>query len=256
MKSTEKTKEQLMLQEAIKSGSESETHFREILENSLVASYKRNLKTNKYEYLSPVFTKLTGYTPDDMMALPLDEAVSLVHIDDRPEIYRIIDSAKSGVAGQFYQVDFRFKHKGDGRYRWLFSECTVINDVEGCPSVMVGSISDISNRKQTEEELRNTKWRMECIIQAANIGTWEWNLQTGETTINAKWAEIVGYSLSELEPVSINTWYLLVHPSDLEQSQEIFHKHFTGELPFYECCLLYTSPSPRDRQKSRMPSSA
>ena len=32
------------------------------------------------------------------------------------------------------------------------------------------------------------------------------------------------------------------------------------KLPFYNgfhwCCLLYTSPSPRDRQKSRMPSSA
>ena len=31
-----------------------------------------------------------------------------------------------------------------------------------------------------------------------------------------------------------------------------------GDLEYvhYECCLLYTSPSPRDRQKSRMPSSA
>ena len=34
------------------------------------------------------------------------------------------------------------------------------------------------------------------------------------------------------------------------------HLRFTGALDLYDVCLLYTSPSPRDRQKSRMPSSA
>ena len=30
----------------------------------------------------------------------------------------------------------------------------------------------------------------------------------------------------------------------------------TDLLPNYKCCLLYTSPSPRDKRQSRMPSSA
>ena len=58
------------------------------------------------------------------------------------------------------------------------------------------------------------------IIENANLGTWEWNIQTGETVFNDQWAEIVGYTLEELSPVSIETWEKLSHPNDLKNSKE------------------------------------
>ena len=45
---------------------ESESRLREVLENSLDASYKRNLQTKSYDYLSPVFSRISGYTPEEM----------------------------------------------------------------------------------------------------------------------------------------------------------------------------------------------
>jgi PAS domain S-box-containing protein len=55
------------------------------------------------------------------------------------------------------------------------------------------------------------------IIDGTRIGTWEWNVQTGETAFNERWAEIVGYTLAELAPVSIQTWLDLAHPDDLQE---------------------------------------
>ncbi len=75
---------------------------------------------------------------------------------------------------------------------------------------------------------------LQFIIEGSNLGTWEWNVQTGETVFNARWAEIIGYSLEELSPVSIETWKNFTHPEDLEKSGAELQRHFAGETEFYE----------------------
>ncbi len=72
------------------------------------------------------------------------------------------------------------------------------------------------------------------IIQGTNLGTWEWNVQTGETIFNERWAEIIGYTLDELKPASIDTWIKYAHPDDLKGSNKKLEKHFAGETEFYE----------------------
>lgn len=84
--------------------------------------------------------------------------------------------------------------------------------------------------EERTSELKEQKQRLADIITGTNVGTWEWNVQTGETVFNERWAEIVGYRLAELEPISIQTWMELVHPDDLKMSGELLEKHFKGEL--------------------------
>jgi PAS domain S-box-containing protein len=51
---------------------------------------------------------------------------------------------------------------------------------------------------------------------------------------NERWAEIVGYKLEELYPISTNTWRKLCHPEDLDFSNKELEKHFKGEIDFYD----------------------
>ena len=94
---------------------------------------------------------------------------------------------------------------------------------------------DITDLKTAEQILREERQRLASIIQGTNVGTWEWNIQTGETTFNDIWAQIVGYTLNELAPVSIKTWEALANPGDIKQSSDLLERHFSGELPFYDC---------------------
>lgn len=98
----------------------------------------------------------------------------------------------------------------------------------------VWSFRDITKSKQAAEALEKSKWRLENIIEATHVGTWEWNVQTGETVFNEAWARIIGYTLDELAPVNIKTWERLVHPDDLKQSASLLERHFAGELPYYD----------------------
>ncbi|HAE22280.1 MAG TPA: hypothetical protein DCG47_08160 [Spirochaetaceae bacterium] len=94
---------------------------------------------------------------------------------------------------------------------------------------------NISDRKQVEESLLAERQRLAGIIEGTNIGTWEWNVQSGETTFNERWAEMIGYTLDELAPISIATWGSFAHPEDLIKSEKLLGRHFSGELPYYEC---------------------
>ncbi|MGM0656209.1 MAG: PAS domain S-box protein, partial [Thermodesulfobacteriota bacterium] len=101
-------------------------------------------------------------------------------------------------------------------------------------SRVIVSIVDITGQKQAEAALKKEHLRLENIIEGAQVGTWEWNIQTGEVVFNETWAEMVGYSLDELSPVSIRTWEKLAHPDDLKQSEQLIERHIAGELPLYD----------------------
>ena len=88
---------------------------------------------------------------------------------------------------------------------------------------------------EARSSLNHERRRLAHIIEGTHVGTWEWNIQTGATDGNPRLAEIVGYTLDELAPISIDTWAQLAHPDDLKRSGELLKKHFAGELPYFDC---------------------
>lgn len=85
-----------------------------------------------------------------------------------------------------------------------------------------------NNPKSDNEEC------LELIINATGAGTWDWQVQTGELTFNNRWAEIIGYSVAELQPMNFDMWADTLHPADLVNVQDLLEKHRSDELDFYE----------------------
>jgi PAS domain S-box-containing protein len=123
---------------------------------------------------------------------------------------------------------------GKREVRTCITTKTLYTDISG-NKFLVGVINDITERKKAEDLRVFEKQRLSFIIEGTNVGTWEWNVQTGETIFNEQWARHMGYSLDELAPVNIDTWIRLTHPEDLRVSEELLQKHFRGELENYEC---------------------
>jgi PAS domain S-box-containing protein len=93
----------------------------------------------------------------------------------------------------------------------------------------------VIERTRTQRELKRERFRLAATLDGTNVGTWEWNIQSGEARFNERWAQIIGYSLQELEPVSIDTWEKYLHPEDLPACNALLERHFRGETEFYEC---------------------
>jgi PAS domain S-box-containing protein len=87
--------------------------------------------------------------------------------------------------------------------------------------------------RQRTEAIQRQEARLANIIEGGDLGTWEWNLETGEVTINDRWAEMLGYRRDEIEPVTFEWWASRVHPEDLAACEEAIRGHRNGEAPSY-----------------------
>lgn len=110
---------------------------------------------------------------------------------------------------------------------------TVVRKTLRAPYVDLNN--EIVVRKAAEARAEEQRQRLDEIIWGTDVGTWEWNVRTGEVAFNERWANIVGYTLDELQPLSIETWTSLAHPDDLKRSDERLAKVFSGETDHYEC---------------------
>ena len=98
--------------------------------------------------------------------------------------------------------------------------------------------SDIANhasRSALALALQESERRARLVIEGTGVGTWQWNVQTGDTIFNERWAQIIGYTLEELGPTTIDTWLNLAHPDDLAHSGALLNAHFLGEIESYNC---------------------
>ncbi|WP_127844669.1 PAS domain S-box protein [Psychroflexus aestuariivivens] len=97
-----------------------------------------------------------------------------------------------------------------------------------------GSFQDITETKQNKNKLKHERERLNNIINGTNLGTWEWNVDTGETMFNERWAEMIGYNLEDISPISVKKWNSFTHPDDLEKSEYALNEHFRLETDFYQ----------------------
>jgi PAS domain S-box-containing protein len=100
--------------------------------------------------------------------------------------------------------------------------------------ILARQIVQLLELREANSALAQERELLDDVLKGANLGTWRWNVQTGETIFNERWAEILGYSLAELAPVSVDTWLSLLHPEDAKVSWTLLEQHFSGELEFYE----------------------
>lgn len=113
-------------------------------------------------------------------------------------------------------------------------------DNDGRCTHLVGSVHNITDLKNTEKKLIKEKQILANILEGTNAGTWDWNIQTGEVKLNERWAEIIGYTLKDLEPIDIKTWNDNVHPDDLPYADALLDKHFKGELDYFD--VIFRQP--------------
>lgn len=90
-------------------------------------------------------------------------------------------------------------------------------------------------RRESEAALQDERQRLAWVLKATRPGIWEADLSAGTLQVDARWAEIVGYTLEELQPVTISTWERLVHPDDLQEAYRVSGLHIEGHIPYYEC---------------------
>ncbi|MCJ8163363.1 PAS domain S-box protein [Pontibacter sp. E15-1] len=163
-----------------------------------------------------------------------DLATALTFYDDEQSIRKINKVVARAIEhGTPYDVKVRIRTH-QGRSRWVRA-IGQTEFAEGKCTRLYGTFQDVNTEKVAKTALLQEKEKLQHVLQGTNAGTWEWNVQTGETVFNQRWAAIVGYTLEELSPISIQTWIDLCHPEDMELSNKLLNECFEKKSEYYNC---------------------
>ena len=140
----------------------SEARLMMTVQGSHIGIWDWNLTTGSI-YFSPQWKSQLGHD-DHTLTNAFEEWRMRIHPEDQPFVHKTIQSCLDGDQSHF-EIEHRLHHQ-DGNYRWILSRGSVIRDVYGVASRMVGIHIDTTERKRSEEELRAAKESAEAASKA------------------------------------------------------------------------------------------
>lgn len=184
------------------------------------------------------WAEIVGYTLEELQPFTIERWVELVHPDD-------LEVSNKGLEDHwehrtdFYQVEVRMRHK-QGHWVWILSMGKVMEwDQDHKPVRMLGTHLDITESREARIQLEESRQQLQLIIDNIEVGTWDWNMETGYITINDRWASQLGFSVDEVTPLTIDNWPNFIHQEDLIGVEDRLERHFSGKDPIYEAELRY-----------------
>ncbi len=177
--------------------------------------YVYDLVEQENVYVNNQIGELLGYTPAEIRDMGKELFPRIMHPDDLarvPELHKRFDSAEDG---EILGIEYRLLHK-DGEYHWFYGRETVFNrnaDASASPRQIIGTVVDITNLKQTQEELRSSNERFQLASRAVDSVIYDWDITINSVIRTEGVTSILAYSLEEVEP-TIEWWMQLVHPED------------------------------------------
>ncbi len=215
--------ERKQMEEAL---SQSEARFRSVLNNSPDLVYRMDLRTGKYDYLSPASRALLGYSPEEYTALSLEEDLEIVHPEDRD---MLLENCLNIVThpreeGKYSRIEYRALHRELG-YRWFSDSRAVIYDDRNAPVAVIGNLRDITEHKQAEEAVRESERKFRSVLEHSVDVIYQLNLKTGTYDyVSPSSIEALGYSPEELIAFGFEKATSVIHPDDVEMVREHFNK--------------------------------
>ena len=95
------------------------------------------------------------------------------------------------------------------------------------------TLRDITDRLEAEQALQRSEERLDLALKGANLGVWDWNMQTAEVHHDTQWLEMLGYNEDEIES-NFESWEQHLHPQDKSSVLKTLHDHLDGLTPFYQ----------------------
>jgi len=131
-----------------------------------------------------------------------------------------MDIVRRKNAGEMHKQAFEYRemHR-DGHYIWISSNSAPEAwDAQGRPTKFIGTDTDITNRKQTEERARGLAHRLQATLEVSGIGVFEGNLLTGELFWDDRIFEIFGIERRDGALHAVD-WENALHPEDAPEAR-------------------------------------
>lgn len=201
---------------------ESERRWATLAQISPVGIFRTDL-LGKCHYVNERWCEIAGLSVEDALGKGWRSAV-------HPEDLERIDSQVKQIIPEYlpFEYEFRFVHP-NGRINWVFSQAVPETEDDDQVIGYVGTVTDITGRKQSEQALRESEERFQAMAENAPVMIWVSGSDRLRTYLNSGWLEFTG---RRIEQELGNGWTQGVHPEDIEHCLETYITAFDAREPF------------------------
>jgi PAS domain S-box-containing protein len=185
-----------------------------------------DISSNKMHYSNGMF-QMFGYKQSDVENVA-DWWKQKIHPDDQASVSAAVKELFEKKETNL-QIEYRFR-SADGSYKDVLDRGFLLTDKEGNPLRMIGAMQDISERKKTENEIKQINERFELATRAINDAVFEWDIVEDTTYWGEGLETIFGHkrTVGRMDP---SIWSKNVHPDELEDLKESLRHSFAKHLP-------------------------
>lgn len=199
-----------------------EERLKIIVEASELGTWELNLEENKIHYSSRYVEIVTGHKKN--IELKHTDILSYIHPDDlqmRNQAYN--EALITGLINYELRVIWH-----DKSIHWLEAKGKVFFDVEKNPVKLLGTVRDITEEKNHQQELEESEKRFRSLTESIPQLIWETDEKGNSLFVSGKWAEYTGI------PPEEQSWKSIIHPDDFDENMRVWsHSLATGEI--YKC---------------------
>jgi PAS domain S-box-containing protein len=169
---------------------ENEERLRLAIESTQLGTWEYYPLTGELHW-SPECRKIYGLLNDQ----EVDMSVFDEHIyeDDKQHVIQQIEEAMNPAGNGAYDVIYRITRFDDHTIRWIHPKGKVYFNEKRQPERFIGTVVDITEYKAFEESLRESEQRARIAIEAAELGTFDWDIAAGNYYSSPRVMEIFGY---------------------------------------------------------------
>ncbi len=151
-------------------------------------------------YVNAAVTAILGYTPEEVKEFGAEVISTLVHPEDVPKLIAGMQRlANSTNPHETDEIDYRIKHK-NGEWRWVYDRSTIFKRTPaGQIQQIIGSILDISDRKQAEESLKEQNEVLQTIFDNVPVMIKFFNQKGEISLVNRHFEKVLGWSFAEIK---------------------------------------------------------
>lgn len=209
----------------------SEHHFRAIFENAVEGLYQ-STPDGEFLHVNPAMARIMGYDSPEEILYSITDIATQLYVDPE-ERQPLVDMLRR--EGEMYDRETRVRRK-DGTIIWVSENARAIKNEHGEIIRLEGSMVDVTERKQTEEELRRNRELLNQVQRISRTGGWEVDMLTRETAWTDGQFELLGLKPGDVEPDPNLFFEKFVHPDDQQRLTDgwlrIMNERETVELEY------------------------
>ena len=153
-----------------------------------------------------------GYS-DEVAEWGYETFLAHVYAEDRERVDACFKTAMAGEGD--YSVEFRVVWPDKSKH-WLWSKGRFYFDENGAPCRVAGIQVDITRRKESEQELRESEYRWKFAIEGSGDGLWDWDIQNNKVFYSERWKSTLGLENDDVGS-SPMVWASHLHLEDKER---------------------------------------